>query len=190
VRTFIAIELDAAIRAKLTAAQDRLRQCGCRVKWTKPEQMHLTLKFLGEIEPEQVDAVKRALAMACAAAEPFEMALGGLGAFPPRGAPRVLWAGVSERAGALVALQERLEDELASLGFGRERRGFQAHVTVGRVKDHQTRGLRQAVEKGAQARFGSQEVSDVALLQSTVTPKGPIYAELFRCTLTRHEAHV
>jgi 2'-5' RNA ligase len=188
VRTFIAIELDEGIRARLCEAQDQLRACGAQVKWTKPPQMHLTLKFLGEIEEHQVEEVGAALANAAVGSKPFEMEVRGVGSFPPRGAARIVWAGLEDPSGTLDRLQHRVEGALGAAGFERETRRFHPHVTLGRVKDGRSRGLRERIQAAADVAFGVQRVSDVVLLQSMLSPKGPTYTELLRCRLTGGEA--
>jgi len=180
VRTFIAIELDDAIRERLGQAQERLRACRCKVKWVEPQNIHLTLKFLGEIEEGVVEAVSDVMASAAAAVKPFELTVAGVGAFPPRGAPRVVWVGI-ERAGGLVQLHGGLEDGLERLGFEREKRRFSPHVTLGRVKDR--RGgpsLRPLLEAEAPADFGVQAVEEVVLFRSVLSSSGPTYTALRR----------
>lgn len=183
-RTFIAIELSDAIRQRLAEAQDRLRSSVAGVKWVEPENIHLSLKFLGEIEPDLADLIAEAMAEAAQAVPPFEMRLVGLGAFPPRGAPRVLWAGIEEPTGRLLDLQRRVEAALEALDFEREARGFSAHVTLGRVKDPQ-RGPRSfhVSEEQSRAEFGLQRVEEIVLFQSELSPAGPTYTPLRRCCL-------
>jgi len=102
----------------------------------------------------------------------------------------VVWAGVKELSGALAGLQARLEEELARIGFAKERRAFTAHATLGRVKDSKPHGLREAIARGAQAHFGRQSVRDIVLIESDLTPKGAVYTELFRRELTPIEGQM
>ena len=180
-RTFIAVELDDAIRSRLAEAQQQLRPvAGASVKWVKPELIHLTLKFLGEIDEGQVADVAEAMALAAAGAGAFELSVAGLGAFPPRGAPRVVWAGVEPHP-ALTALVERLEEGLEILGFARERRPYSPHLTLGRVKDPRgASALRGRLEAGAAMSFGARRVDDLVLMQSVLTTAGPTYTPLRR----------
>ncbi|MFP4055272.1 MAG: RNA 2',3'-cyclic phosphodiesterase [Candidatus Brocadiia bacterium] len=183
-RAFIAIELDPAIRQRLAEAQEPLRQAGGKVKWVGAERMHLTVKFLGEIEEGQVDAVAEAMGAATAAAEPFEIALAGLGSFPPRGAPRVVWAGVRDASGALADLHRRLEGELEALGFEREKRPFRPHLTLGRVKDRRAgRALAPLIAQQESTDFGTQVVDALVLFQSVLSPQGPTHTALRRQAL-------
>ena len=175
-RTFIAVELDEAIRERLAAAQERLRGAGPKVKWVRPERMHLTLKFLGEIDPETVDAVADAMVAAVEGVAPFEFAVAGIGAFPPRGAPRVVWAGVDDAAGGLTRLHKGLERELRKLGFPREKRAFRPHLTLGRVKERRgSERLRAQMAADAGAAFGLQRVEELVLFESVLSPQGPTY---------------
>jgi len=177
-RTFIAVPVDDAIRSRLAQAQDRLRAAPCTVKWVRPEQMHVTVKFLGEIEPEAVSAVAEAMAAAARGMAPFDMAITGLGAFPGRGAPRVVWAGADDD-GSLAAFHDRLEEHLEPLGVERETRAFSAHLTIGRARDRRGAGpLRRPIDAEARTPFGSQRVAEVVLFRSVLSPAGPAYTRL------------
>jgi 2'-5' RNA ligase len=116
------------------------------------------------------------------------MEVAGVGSFPPQGPPRIVWAGLQDRSGTLDALQRSVESDLVPLGFEREARRFHPHVTLCRVKDRRPHGLRKRIEAAAGLSFGTQRVSDIVLLQSTLSPKGPTYTELLRCMLTGGEA--
>jgi len=188
VRTFIAIEFDDAIRRRLVQAQERLREAGCKVRWARAEQMHVTLKFLGEIAPATVGAVAEAMAHAAEAVAPFEVEVAGLGAFPPRGAPRVVWAGVEDPGGHVQQLQARLEPRLEGLGFERERRAFHPHLTLGRVKDrHGADRLRERIEGHPARRFGRERIEELVLFQSELKPTGAVYTPLRRQRLGRED---
>jgi len=179
VRTFIAIEFDDAIRRRLVQAQERLREAGCKVRWARAEQMHVTLKF---------GAVAEAMAHAAEAVAPFEVEVAGLGAFPPRGAPRVVWAGVEDPGGHVQQLQARLEPRLEGLGFERERRAFHPHLTLGRVKDrHGADRLRERIEGHPARRFGRERIEELVLFQSELKPTGAVYTPLRRQRLGRED---
>jgi 2'-5' RNA ligase len=184
VRTFIAIEIDDGIRERLGRAQQGLRGQGPKVKWVDPAKVHLTLKFLGEIEEGAVEGVAAAMGRAVAGMAPFEMTVGGLGAFPPRGAPRVVWAGVADPSGGLATLHGRLERELGPLGFEPEGRPFRPHLTLGRVKDRRGGApLPARIAAGAREEFGVQTVAELVLFLSTLSPAGPTYTPLRRARL-------
>ncbi len=179
-RLFIAVELDEAIRARLGAAQERLRAAQCSVKWVKPELMHLTLRFLGEVEEPRVPQIEEAMASAAAGIAPFEVTVAGLGAFPEHGAPRVLWAGIRDN-GSLATLNRRLEEGARRLGFEPEERPFSPHLTIGRVKDPRgANALRSPLDAAAAREFGSCTIAELLLVQSVLSPSGPTYTPLRR----------
>lgn len=181
-RAFIGIEVTDEVRAALTDAQKKLARCPAKVKWVRPANMHLTLKFLGDVDEPTVARVKAAMADA-AGGGPFAFAVRGLGTFPPRGAPRVVWAGVSGGADAATKLQARLEDALRPMGFEKER-SFVPHLTIGRVKDPKgARELTAMVECDAGTKFGLCTAAEMVLFESTLTPQGAIYGAVARQAL-------
>lgn len=140
-RLFCAIELDAAARALLAGWAARLARSGLDVKWVEAHNLHLTVKFLGEVDDEVVGIVADDLEAAAAPASPFELRPAAPGAFPSPARPRVIYAGL-DAPGALFRLQADIEDACAALGFEREARRFQAHVTLGRVRTARRGGRR------------------------------------------------
>lgn len=136
-RIFIAVTLDSTTRARVGALIDELRSqpavSAARVRWVPEANLHLTLRFLGELDEARTAAVREALTSAWPQS-PFEASLGAARLFPPRGAPRVVWLDVRNGADRLHALQQEVERRLVRIGFGRERRPFHPHLTVGRVK--------------------------------------------------------
>jgi len=174
-RAFIAVDLDPALKSSLRDLILRLGKTGADVRWAGASGMHLTLKFLGEIEPDQVPAVEAAVRTAAAAAPRFPLVLAGTGTFPGAGNPRVLWAGFRE-APALMSLQRAIEDGLEAAGFPREERDFHPHLTLGRVKS-QTR-VREALlelEKFRETLFGEMTAAKVTLFESVLKPQGAEY---------------
>ena len=134
VRTFICIELPAHILERIAELQSQLKPLADGVSWTKPEGIHLTLKFLGDVESGRIGAIAEAVARACQGIAAFPVTIAGSGAFPNPGRPRVLWIGVREISGKLMKLQSRIEEELAALGYPREERRFSPHLTMARIK--------------------------------------------------------
>lgn len=155
----------------------RLRRLAPGVRWVAPDNLHLTLKFLGGIEAARLAAIESALANAAAAQPPFECAIAHLGAFPSRTRARVVWAGIGTGAAELTALAARVEDALDALGIGREARPFAAHVTLGRVREPRANPRLAAALAGAEA-FGGQRVTRVSLMRSELSPRGARYTEL------------
>lgn len=131
-RCFFALDLPEAVRAALGTVAAELHATGASLRLTAVAQLHVTLKFLGELNPGQVDAMVAALR--ATAVPPMQLRLAGLGRFPPRGAARVLWAGLDGDVAAVAALAAGLEDAAARWGIAREERPFTAHVTLARVK--------------------------------------------------------
>ena len=183
IRTFIAIPLSHEARRQLS---DAIRSLGSEipsgVRWVDPEAIHLTLKFLGDIDPALVEDLLRAMEQAASGSLPFQLHLDGLGVFPNQRRPRVLWAGLGGDLDALGALQEKLEAAMSGLNFPRERRTFNPHLTLGRVRDGVSAVARQHV--GAVVAMGSLDGADiwpvnaVHLMRSNLTPDGAVYFSL------------
>jgi 2'-5' RNA ligase len=135
-RVFVAIELPVAVRRKLTEHIDRLRDSipNARASWVRDENLHLTLKFLGDIPFTNVEKLSAAASIATTTASPFEVNVEGCGAFPPRGQPRVLWIGIDDPSGQLALLRTALEAECARAGFPRDERPFHPHLTIARIR--------------------------------------------------------
>ena len=178
-RTFVAIELPEHIREAVGRLSARLRRSGARVSWVRPDRMHLTLRFLGDVTEEQSDSVGEHLAGACQGSEPFVLSVSGAGAFPNVRKPNVVWAGVRPLEGALARLQAAAEEAARQAGLAPEAKPFHPHLTLARIRDR--RDLGDLVERlGTERAFeaGDFTVSGVALFSSQLTPKGPVYQRL------------
>jgi 2'-5' RNA ligase len=147
------------------------------VAWVAGDNLHLTLKFLGGVETERLEALAGAVRAAAASCDPFELNVEGLGAFPSPSRPRVLWAGVHEGAGPAAELARRIDDALAPLGCAREARTFAAHVTLGRVREPRA-NLALAAALARDESFGRQRVERVTLMRSELSPRGARHSEL------------
>lgn len=177
-RAFIAIDLDKSLKETLEGVVSRLRHRGGDIRWVKPEGMHLTIKFLGEIGEEAVAKLKSSLGVVASRHKPFRLIFQGTGTFPPGPKARVLWVGVEDNP-ALGALQEDLEREMERLGFPGEERGFHPHLTLGRVKaSFNLLPLLQEFRKEANTIFGGTEVSRLTFFQSILKPAGAEYSIL------------
>jgi 2'-5' RNA ligase len=165
------------VRARLAAEGERLRPLAPDVAWVTRDNLHLTLKFLGGVEPARLETLAGALAASLAGRPAFAMTIRGLGAFPSRTQPRVLWAGVDDGAATLAALATSVDDALESLDFPRESRRFSAHVTLGRVRQPRP-NPRLARALAVESAFGGQLVARVSLMRSELSPRGPRYTEL------------
>ena len=196
-RAFIAIELDQNIKEKISAIQKKLKQTEADVKWVKPENIHLTLKFLGDIDEKKAEKIKNILKNLAGDRQTFDMAISELGAFPKLRFPRVIWIGIKEGADDALKITSILDDKLVSIGFAKEKRGFSAHITIGRVRSNKNRlRLIEAVnkfnetnqkeftplEKDFLTEF-TQTVKNITLFKSTLTPQGPIYEALLIASL-------
>jgi 2'-5' RNA ligase len=187
IRAFIAIELSAAVRARLDDLQTRLRAElePLPLRWVAAANLHLTLKFLGEAAPTTLKQVEGPLAAAAAQIAPFALGLGGLGAFPSRQRARVVWIGVAGPP-ELAALARSLDEATARLGFPREERPFSPHLTLARVgRDLSREGAAQLAQiltgpvALAAAELGTSPAAAVTLFQSDLGPAGPRYTPLF-----------
>jgi 2'-5' RNA ligase len=189
VRAFVAIHLPPEVLRALAAVQDRLRAMpgGEAGRWVPAENMHLTIKFVGDVLPERLTALHLALQRACAGQSPFALPVGGLGCFPNAQRPRVVWAGVQDAPGRLDGLVAALEREAAAAGFPREQRAFAPHLTLARVADwashEQVLALGQSVARAQVGLLGEIVVQRVAIMRSDLRPQGPQYTQLFSVPL-------
>jgi RNA 2',3'-cyclic 3'-phosphodiesterase len=182
IRLFVAIDLPKAVKAALLAAAEQVGQRLPEgvVRWVKPEQLHLTLRFLGDTAVTQLPALQEQLSQLTARQPAFHLQLNGLGAFPNRKRPRVVWAGLAGELPVLQVLQAELEDRVVGLGWPREERPFSPHITLGRVKDaSRVEGLDWSVELVSLG----VAVTAVKLVQSELRPSGPVY-------IVRHVAYL
>ncbi|MEM2902589.1 MAG: RNA 2',3'-cyclic phosphodiesterase [Candidatus Bathyarchaeia archaeon] len=179
VRSFIAIDLTVEDAVKRIAeAQAALKACGADLKLVEPENLHFTLKFLGELSSKEVEDVKEALGEVVF--KPFKITLENVGFFPNANYIRVVWVGVSEGVEALQKVAAEVERRIVEKGFPRDERGFSPHLTIARVKPSRAReGLLRTVEAWRGRVFGSQEVWEVKLKKSDLTPSGPVYTDLY-----------
>jgi 2'-5' RNA ligase len=177
VRLFVAVNLPEAERRAAHEAAAPLRDAGLPVKWVAAASLHVTLKFLGEVAEEREAALGAALDAAVAAARPFDVALGGVGAYPALARPRVIWLGVEPHP-ALELLANDVERALRPFGFEAELRPFQPHITLGRVRRDPKPGAFAALERlaGAVDWTGVAPVDSVDLMGSQLGPGGAVYA--------------
>ena len=175
-RLFVAVLLPEEIRQRLATAQDRLRYARADVSWVKPGNLHITLKFLGEMEPKRLDRIRSALAHAALRVTAFSAEVAGIGTFGGR-TPRVVWAGVREGAEPLGALAGAVEEALAGVGVPQERRGFTAHFTLGRIRSPKNlEALHAAIRAEPTGGFGATRVDQCVLIESQLDPGGSIYS--------------
>ena len=183
IRTFVAIVPPARLLAEVRRLQQRLagKSSDRMVRWLDQEQLHLTLRFLGDVRAGQVPELKQAVARAAEGLGPFRLCLERLGCFPHTRAPRIIWIGVGQSWEVLRRLQERIMRETEDFGEPPEAREFQPHLTIARVKAPSPRLARpagQLVESAGIVQLGEWLVNRVEILQSRLTPKRSIYTPL------------
>lgn len=188
IRSFIAINLEESLRPHLSWLQDTLRTAGAEVSWVRVENIHLTLKFLGEVTKKRLDVVKEAIKEVTRTGFPFPINLQGLGVFPNLRSPRVVWVGVEEETGELKRLQGDLEKVLSKKGFPKEGRPYTPHLTLGRVRSPKNKeGLVALLEAYKGESLGGMQVKSMELMQSQLFPKGAVYSILESFPLGRLE---
>ncbi len=176
-RCFIAIELDEQIKERLLEARKLFQSLVGKISWVKSEQMHLTIKFLGSVPDSKIPEITKALnsALADSHIRPFEFSIEGLGAFPERGGPRILWAGVNS-VRELQNLHESIEKELELIDIPREQREFTPHLTLARIRSRiDSRECRKILENNADFSAGIQRVEHITLFSSELKPSGAVY---------------
>lgn len=182
-RLFVALLLGEWVRAGLARVQAKLARSCEMVRWIPSEQLHLTVKFLGEVAESDVTAVSEALARASLRAAPCTMEIACTGCFPSSGPVRIVWAGARDTPKALDQCVETVTSELAQIGFAPERRPWSAHITLGRVRDDRTGGRIRAAVDAMSLEAMEQPVEAVTLMSSVLSAKGPTYAVVSSASL-------
>lgn len=185
-RAFIAIGLPQGIKDSLAGIQDELRSSGADVKWIRPENIHLTLKFLGDIDEIKKDKISNILERITAKRSDFRIRISSLGAFPKITSPRVIWVGIDEGDKESKDIAAELEEEAAKIGIPKEERDFSSHITIGRKRspsnlDKLINCLKE--KTGLGEKDMGFYAGKITLFKSTLTPKGPIYEALKEATL-------
>ncbi len=179
VRAFIACDIPDLFLEKISSVQDRLKGLDADVTWTKTGGIHITLKFLGDIEEGYIDKVAAVIEEASKGQTPFEISIKGSGAFPNLKNPRVVWIGVEDVAKVLSKLRQGLDDRLKALGFEPEEREFRPHLTLGRVKGPRGKErLSAVISELREIELGSFAVDRVILYKSELKPTGAVYTKL------------
>jgi len=184
-RLFVAADVPEAARAAVAAEQKRIASAlsDNALKWVKPEHSHLTLVFLGDVEDGRVASVVDTVGRNIDA-PPFDVVFEGLGAFPPRGAPRVLWTGVGAGAAPLIDLQREIARRIAALGVALEDRPFHPHLTLARWRESRPRDRERALVHAPPGPIARARIAGATLYQSRLSPSGPSYTALARANLS------
>jgi len=187
-RAFVAIDIEEVTRQRLVAVQQQLAATGAQLKLVEPENIHVTMKFLGDVPDDKIGAVADALRAAAGGVQPFDMTVRGIGVFPNLRYMRVIWSGVADGRDIVIAIQRNIDRELQKLGFPPER-DFVPHLTLVRVKTAKRKEqLAASIKEMGNMEFGVTHAQAVELKQSTLTSKGPVYSTLARIELGRsHE---
>ena len=186
-RAFIAIELPQEIKDALAHIQEQLKISGADVTWVQPQNIHLTLKFLGEIDDKKLEEIISILENATQNKNPFSTRLSSLGAFPKINFPRVIWVGIDKGDAETKQIAKVLEEKIAKIGIPPETRPFSSHITIGRVRSSLNREKLVKNLNDLADSFGKENleflVTKTTLFKSTLTPKGPIYEALKEANL-------
>jgi len=179
-RTFIALSLNEKLYSELSELQAKLRGSDVDIKWIDPSSIHLTLKFLGEIDEKQLGSIRSCLTGALKDHKSFSVSLAGVGVFPKPSYPRVVWVGIDAGASECEGLNRDIENATAGVGFEKETRPFKAHLTLGRVRSSKNKQiLIKAIEQEIGfASQGKAYVDKIILFKSTLTPKGALHTPL------------
>jgi len=196
IRTFVAIELDEEIRKAIAGTQRQVQEqlmkqlrhtaSDVRVQWVRPDSIHLTLKFLGDIDEARVEDIRTALLPAVGRQSRLAMEVGGLGVFPDLRLPRVLWVGLSGQVDALMRVAAEVEAALTGVGFPPESRPLSPHLTLARIKERSREVGKGLADSGLMTqpfRVGSLAVHAVCLMKSDLKPSGAVYSRLVEVPL-------
>lgn len=178
-RTFIAIELSAEVKDFLQKLQESLKTSNADVKWVKKENIHLTLKFLGERDKKKIDEIIKIIGNLCDNLGVFELEISSVGVFPKKEYPRVIWVGLTKGDKEVMQIARDLENEISKIGIPKESRPFSSHITLGRVRSGKNKNqlIEQLnyLEENFPAQKPEYRVERITLFKSTLTPAGPIY---------------
>ncbi len=179
IRSFIAISIPQEIKIRIVEIQKNLRETRADVRWVNIDGIHLTLKFLADIERSQVKEILSAIKAASQGVKPFSLEIASVGAFPKVEYPRVVWIGINDETNTLNPFQKRMEENLSKIGFNKEERDFKPHLTLGRVKS--LKGKEKLIPLILQSKnlsLGRFEVTGILLMQSVLKPTGAEYSQI------------
>ncbi len=179
IRTFIAIKLPEKILSSVKEIQNGFKSQGIRAKWVKVENIHITIKFLGDIKITDVEKIIRSITLAAKESKPITLSVKGAGVFPGVKRPRVIWAGITGEISDLLDLQDRVEKNLEAIGFPKESRPFKGHLTIGRIKGKtDAKKLVYAMEQFKGFESESFMADHIFLIKSELKQSGAVYTDL------------
>jgi len=175
-RGFIAVEID--LQPKIVDFANQIKKTGADVKLVEPENMHLTLKFLGDTDEKLVDEIEQIMKESVEGVDSFNIQLKGSGVFPNQNYIKVIWIGM-QNGEQITNMAQKIDEKISKLGFTKEKRGFSPHLTIGRVRNAKNKDqLLEVIEKHKDTLFAEIKVDSLQLKKSDLTPKGPIYTTL------------
>lgn len=179
IRAFAAICLDEEVRNRISDLQARIKDLASDVKWVEPKNFHITLKFLGDVTPGKLVSVQAALAEVARKFPAFDLSVTGTGVFPTPRRPRVVWVGTETGREQLAALAGAVEDSLVKVGFEKEEKPFQSHITIGRIRESKPDPkLIEGLEDIDDEDLGVQRVGAITLMESVLRSGGPSYTPM------------
>jgi 2'-5' RNA ligase len=184
IRGFVAIEINKEIKNKLSEFLTQLKKIDADVKWVACENIHLTLKFLGHIGENILPALNKIINDAASCLSPFDINIENVGAFPSLKKPRVIFVCAQDKGNNLLKIYEKLDKGMEELGIKQDAKKYVGHITLGRIKSRKNiSALIDALNSGTGYFFGQEKVNYISLMQSKLTPKGPIYTRLKNFTI-------
>jgi len=186
IRAFIAIPLDPKIQRVIERMHDHFKKINSDVNWVASKNIHITLKFLGDVNTEQINSAKQALATLYQSTRPFTVELSQLGAFPNINRPRTLWVGLKDNKQRLSRIAESLEKALSKIGFQGDQKPFSPHITIGRIRSLKNfDALSKSISNYQIIESCAQTISKIILFQSILSSEGPTYKSLYQIKLKR-----
>jgi 2'-5' RNA ligase len=187
IRTFIAVEIPEKIISSIARVQEGIKNYGFKIRWVRPESIHLTLKFLGNIEAADTENVGRAVFRASKEYTPLSLQVKGIGVFPGIKRPRVVWVGITGQLETLFGLQKTLDKNLEAIGFPKEKRPFKGHLTLGRIKKKiDTNTFIEALDTFGNFETETFTADRVVLFKSELKASGAVYTKLMSARLDGH----
>lgn len=177
-RSFIAIGLSDEVKKELGMIQDGLKASGADVKWADPDNIHITLKFLGEVSQDKIAEINDILERVAEGYASFDVSLFKVGAFPDFNYPRVIWVGIDQNCAMVEEIAEKIENECEKIGFPREKRAFSAHLTLGRIRSQRNKPELKEKMMTAAVRPLASNVKGLTFFKSDLRPDGAVYTSI------------
>jgi len=178
-RVFVAIDIDDEIKNKIFEIQQEFKKINCNIKYVEKQNLHITLKFIGEVDITKKEIIKETLSRSLIEEKKFSININSLGCFPNLSGPRILWVGIEEGKKELVFLSEKIDNELSRINIKKETKKFDPHITIGRIKsNYKISVLKEKIKELSIKNFGSFEVGSIVLYESILKSTGPYYNRL------------